>query len=53
MAYPVDKIRSEAAFIAYHMHWSLSDILELPHRERVTWVGQISQINKKILESEV
>jgi hypothetical protein len=52
VAYPLDKIRGEAAFIAYHLHWSLSDILSLPHRERVQWVGQVSAINKKILESE-
>ena len=52
VAYPLDKIRSEAAFIGYHMHWSLSEILELSHRERVAWVGQVSNINKRVLESE-
>ena len=52
VAYPRDKIRAEAAFIAYHFHWSLLEILELTHRERVAWVGSISTINKRILESE-
>ena len=52
VAYPREKIRQEAAFIAYHFHWSLLEILELTHRERIAWVGQISNINKKILESE-
>ncbi len=51
MAYPLDHIREEAAFIAYHFHWSLEEILELPHPERVAWVGQISKINERILKS--
>lgn len=52
MAYPRDKIRAEAAFIAYHFHWSLPDILDLTHRERIAWVGQISQINQRVMEAE-
>lgn len=52
VAYPVDQVRDEVAFIAYHFHWSLQEILDLPHRERVAWVGRISKINEKILESE-
>jgi hypothetical protein len=52
MAYPLAQLRSEVTFIAYHLHWSLADILELPHRERIEWVNQISAINKRILESE-
>ena len=51
MAYPIDRVREEVAFVAYHLHWSLAEILDLPHRERVDWVGQVSQINKKILNS--
>ena len=51
MAYPLPRVREEVAFLAYHMHWSLYEILELPHKERVEWVGQVSKINKKILEA--
>lgn len=40
------------AFIAYHLHWSLSELLELSHRERIAWVGQVSTINKRILETD-
>jgi hypothetical protein len=39
------------AFIAYHFHWSKGEILEMPHAERVEWVGQISTINRRIMES--
>lgn len=52
MAYPLDQLRAEVAFIAYHLHWSLLDILELSHRERVEWVGQVSRINQRILSSK-
>jgi hypothetical protein len=52
VAYPIDQVRSEVAFIAYHLHWSLAEILELPHRERVEWVGQVSTINRRVLNSE-
>jgi len=51
VAYPLNRVRAEAAFIAYHLHWSLAEIMSLPHRERVEWVGQVSQINKKILDN--
>ena len=51
VAYPLGQVRSEVAFIAYHFHWDLDTILDLPHRERVEWVGQISQINQKVVDS--
>lgn len=49
LAYPVEMVRTEIAFIAYHFHWPLAELLDLPHRERVAWVGQVSDINKRIL----
>ncbi|MED5373162.1 MAG: DUF6760 family protein [Myxococcota bacterium] len=52
VAYPIDQVRSEVAFIAYHLHWSLAEILDLSHQERVAWVGQVSQINRRVLNSE-
>lgn len=49
LTYPAEMVRSEVTFIAYHLHWSLGEILELPHRERVAWVGQVSAMNKKVI----
>jgi len=46
------QIREEVAFIAYHFHWSLEEILELPHPERVAWVGEISKINERVIKSK-
>jgi hypothetical protein len=47
----VVQVREETAFIAYHFHWSLQEILDLPHPERVAWVGEISKINERVLKS--
>ena len=52
VAYPLQQLRAEVAFIAYHLHWSLAEICALPHRDRIEWVNQVSAINKRILESE-
>jgi hypothetical protein len=33
------------AFLAYHLHWSLGELADLPHRERRAWVAEVSLIN--------
>lgn len=52
LAYPLPQLRSEVAFLAYHFHWALQDILDLAHGDRAEWVGQCSAINQKILDSK-
>lgn len=52
VAYPLHQLRGEVAFIAYHFHWNLDAILALSHSERVAWVGQISSINQKIIDTQ-
>ncbi|MFM7202477.1 MAG: DUF6760 family protein [Myxococcota bacterium] len=44
----MDSLYQEVAYIAYHFHWPVDDILEMEHRERAIWVRQIAQINEKI-----
>lgn len=51
MSYPLERIFQEVAYIAYHFHWSLDDILAMEHRERQLWIKEISTINKQINES--
>ena len=48
VSYPLDRIYQEVAYIAYHFHWAVDDILVMEHRERQVWVKQISDINKEI-----
>lgn len=52
LAYPFEKLREEVAFIAYHFHWGLEELLALPHRERIEWVGQVSRLNQRVIDSE-
>ena len=51
VAYPLQQLRGEVAFIAYHFHWGMDEILSLSHSERVAWVGEISGINQKIIDT--
>ena len=46
--YPIDKLYEEIAFIAYHFHWSYSDILNMEHSERKRWCKEISKINENM-----
>jgi hypothetical protein len=47
-AYPVKSLYEEMAFIAYHFHWSNSDLMQLEHRERRRWCKEITAINRKL-----
>ncbi len=51
VSYPLEKLYQEVAYISYHFHWSLDEILEMEHKERRIWVTEISEINKEINES--
>lgn len=51
VSYPLERIYQEVAYIAYHFHWSIDDVLEMEHKERQVWVREISEINKEINSS--
>jgi hypothetical protein len=51
MSYPLDELFEEVAFIAYHFHWRLEDILNLEHEDRQTFIDEISAINKRMNET--
>jgi len=36
------------AYIAYHFHWPLDDILDMEHEERHEWLREIARINSDI-----
>ncbi|MEV7090547.1 DUF6760 family protein [Streptomyces sp. NPDC093085] len=44
MTYATDRIHEEVAYIAYHFHWNLEDILDLEHRERRRYAEQIAAL---------
>jgi hypothetical protein len=48
VGYPLDELREEVAFIAYHFHWTPDAIMSLEHRDRRSWVREISAINAAV-----
>lgn len=47
-AYPLKSLYEEMAFIAFHFHWSHSEIMQLEHNERRRWCREISSINRSL-----
>ena len=50
VSYPLDDLFEEVAFIAYHFHWKLEDILQLEHGDRQRFINEISSINRQMNE---
>jgi hypothetical protein len=50
VAYGETQISEEVAYIAYHFHWPLEQILTLEHADRRRWAQQISVINERMNE---
>ncbi|MFI1166322.1 DUF6760 family protein [Streptomyces sp. NPDC020801] len=46
--YAIDDLYAEIAYIAYHFHWPLSEILDLEHGERMRYIRQIRTINEHV-----
>ncbi len=52
MTYNTDRMFEEIAYIAYHFHWSLDEILDLEHPLRQRFVQEIGRINERLAEEE-
>jgi len=48
VTYAADRLYEEVAYVAYHFHWSLEDLLDLEHSERQRYVAEIGKINTRI-----
>lgn len=47
MSYPSERLSEEVAFLSHYLHWSYSDIMSLEHRERQSWVAEVSRMNER------
>ena len=47
MTYAVDHLHEQIAYLAYHFHWDLDDILDLEHIDRRRYVAEIARINAR------
>jgi hypothetical protein len=50
MTYTTDRLFEEVAYVAYHFHWSLDEILDLEHPVRQRFVSEIAKINRRLSE---
>lgn len=48
IGYPLEQLYREVAFVAYHFHWQHDQVMALEHEQRRHWVGEISEINRRI-----
>lgn len=48
MTYAADELYDEVAYVAYHFHWSLDDLLDMEHPVRRRFVEQIAGINRRM-----
>ena len=46
MTYAPDRLYREVAYVAYHFHWSLDEILDLEHPLRQQFVQEIGRLNE-------
>jgi hypothetical protein len=51
-AYASDRMFEEIAYVAYHLHWPLDDILDLEHPLRQRFVEEIGRINRRLAEED-
>ncbi|MGH2692771.1 MAG: DUF6760 family protein [Actinomycetota bacterium] len=45
MTYAPDRLFEEVAYVAYHFHWPLGEILDLDHSTRRRFVQEIGSLN--------
>jgi len=48
VTYGTDRVHEEIAYVAYHFHWSLEEILDLEHPTRLRFVDEIAKINQRL-----
>ncbi len=46
MRYPEDRLLEEIAYVAYHFHWPLSEILDMEHPLRLHFVDELVRFNR-------
>jgi hypothetical protein len=52
VTYAGERLYEELAYVAYHFHWSLDEILDLEHADRQRFVAEIASINRRLSEEE-
>lgn len=48
MTYATDRLYEEVAYVAFHFHWPLEEILDLEHPQRQRFVEEIGRLNRRL-----
>jgi hypothetical protein len=48
VTYAAERLYAEVAYVAYHFHWPMSEILDLDHAMRRRWVDEIAALNQRV-----
>jgi hypothetical protein len=48
VTYAADRLHEEVAYVAYHLHWSLDDLLDMEHADRRRYVEETGRINARV-----
>lgn len=48
MTYAAERLYEEVAYVAFHFHWSMDEILDLEHPTRTRFVEEIAKINRRL-----
>jgi hypothetical protein len=51
VTYAADRLYEEVAYVAFHFHWSLGEILDLEHPMRRRFVDEIGRINRQLSQA--
>jgi hypothetical protein len=46
--YVADRLWEETAYLAYYLHWQLSEIIDLPHSVRTTMINEVGKIHQQL-----
>jgi hypothetical protein len=46
--YAASRLWEETAYLAYYLHWSLDDILDLEHPVRVRVIEEVAKIHTQL-----
>ena len=48
MTYATERLFEEVAYVAYHFHWPMEEILDLEHPVRRHFMEEIAKINQRL-----
>lgn len=47
MTYGTERLHEEVAYVAYHLHWSLDQLLDLEHADRQRYLALVRDLTSE------